>query len=540
MLFRVIPRSSRVPSTGRDSAYLWTDNWDDWAKYRTMYDLIVFDADGNRHEAGSVKIGQFGLRPGFGSQAQPGAVRSPLLPDEFEALDANYFSLGQNDNYYEVLGQLPNGLGEVIFGALRDCAFDLSIFKNALGEEVMGESLLRSVAEKNVGNRFHQLARGNPELTSFHFKYTLARDRALTPPPVLEFKVVPGSVPPTNVHVLIGRNGVGKTRCFQFLATALLVEATDPINIGVIEQLGANVGNWAFSGLVAVTFSTFDSFRMPTVTRPQMNAALVGIRNESIANKNGVVPKRNSEQTRPQDKSAFAEVFCDSLAECRIGPRAARLRDAIRTLESDPLFKHADVSSLLDIPDDSWRTNAKALFGDLSSGHAVVLLTITRLVELVDERTVVLIDEPEGHLHPPLVSALVRALSDLLKNRNGLAIIATHSPVVLQEVPRSCAWILGRSGLESWAEQATLETFGENVGTLTREVFQLEVTETGFHRMLSDAATNVQRDYETILSSFEGQLGAEAKAILRTLIAQRGSIEPPPVDGEAGAEGQTL
>lgn len=47
-----------------------------------------------------------------------------------------------------------------------------------------------------------------------------------------------------------------------------------------------------------------------------------------------------------------------------------------------------------------------------------------------------LIDEPEGHLHPPLLSAFVRALSELLVNRNGVAIIATHSPVVLQEVPR--------------------------------------------------------------------------------------------------------
>ncbi|MEK5757114.1 AAA family ATPase, partial [Acinetobacter variabilis] len=75
------------------------------------------------------------------------------------------------------------------------------------------------------------------------------------------------------------------------------------------------------------------------------------------------------------------------------------------------------------------------LFGQLSSGHKIVLLILTRLVETVDEATLVLIDEPESHLHPPLLSAFMSALTELLEDRNGVAIIATHSPVVVQEVP---------------------------------------------------------------------------------------------------------
>ena len=47
-------------------------------------------------------------------------------------------------------------------------------------------------------------------------------------------------------------------------------------------------------------------------------------------------------------------------------------------------------------------------------------LTVARLVELVEEKTLVLLDEPEEHLHPPLVSALIRALSNLLIYRNGV------------------------------------------------------------------------------------------------------------------------
>jgi predicted ATP-binding protein involved in virulence len=170
---------------------------------------------------------------------------------------------------------------------------------------------------------------------------------------------------------------------------------------------------------------------------------------------------------------------------------------------------------------------AEQVFRDLSSGHAIVLLTMTRLVELVDERTIVLVDEPEGHLHPPLLSAFVRALSDLLIKRNGVALLATHSPVVLQEVPKSCVWMLRRSARLSKAERPTIETFGENVGTLTREVFGLEVTNSGFHQLLKNAITEPGVDYETAVRGFNGQLGAEAHALLRNLIATRLQSVPP-------------
>jgi ATPase subunit of ABC transporter with duplicated ATPase domains len=170
---------------------------------------------------------------------------------------------------------------------------------------------------------------------------------------------------------------------------------------------------------------------------------------------------------------------------------------------------------LLDGADNEWRQTADGLFEKLSSGHAIVLLTVTKLVELVDEKTLVLMDEPEGHLHPPLLSALIRSLSDLLIKRNGVAIIATHSPVILQEVPSSCVWKLERAGAIAVAERPRIETFGENVGTLTSEVFKLEVTAAGFHKLLTDAIQKSGGDYEGILNRFSHQLGAEARAIVR-------------------------
>jgi predicted ATP-dependent endonuclease of OLD family len=141
-------------------------------------------------------------------------------------------------------------------------------------------------------------------------------------------------------------------------------------------------------------------------------------------------------------------------------------------------------------------------------------------VELVDERTLILLDEPEAHLHPPLLSAFIRCLSDMLVRRNGVAVVATHSPVVLQEVPSSCVTKLWRSGLVSKAERLDIESFGENVSVLTREVFELEVTKAGFHRLVAEAVEALFT-YENTVALFDGQLGAEAKALAKALVAER-------------------
>jgi ATPase subunit of ABC transporter with duplicated ATPase domains len=263
-----------------------------------------------------------------------------------------------------------------------------------------------------------------------------------------------------------------------------------------------------FASLVYISFSVFDDFTLPPPRTAKLRAAQVSLRGEKSAK----VADTAGKPTR-----AGRELFVGSLAICRRGSRRERWRDAIKALESDPLFEEADFNALLDEMEEEWREIAGAWFEKLSSGHAVVLLTITKLVELVDETTLVVMDEPEGHLHPPLLSALIRSLSDLLIKRNGVAIIATHSPVILQEVPASCVWKLERTGVITVAERPRIETFGENVGTLTSEVFKLEVTAAGYHKLLTDEVEARRGDYEAILKRFGNQLGAEAKAIVRGL-----------------------
>jgi hypothetical protein len=243
-----------------------------------------------------------------------------------------------------------------------------------------------------------------------------------------------------------------------------------------------------------VTFSAFGSFQPVSNQRDRSSAVLfsyVGLKRIGTSTTGKPLPPKTPEQLSVE--------FGDSVLLCRQGARTDRWRRALETLEADPIFRDAEIASLASVEgDDELKAAAKTLFQRLSSGHKIVLLTVTRLVQSVEEKTLVLIDEPEAHLHPPLLAAFVRALSDLLINRNGVAIIAKHSPVVLQEVPRSCVWKIRRAGSRVVAERSDIETFGENVGVLTREVLGLEVTRSGFHKMLRDAVAETP-DFDAIV-----------------------------------------
>jgi len=507
MFFTVLGVGHRLAAGPPNQAYLVADNWDDWFHFRTMFSLTVIDEDGESHQIGSVKIGQFGLKPG--STVEPGQ-RAPEIPQEFDALGGEFFSLGQGEDYYTAINGLSADLRNRVLVGLRDCAFNADLFEAALNEPSMRESLLRSVATQTVRGRLRRLTQGRAELTDFRFAYSLPQAEGAAPA-TLTFDVIPESQPPTNVHVLIGRNGVGKTRCMRQLVEALLGRGDEGADGGTLTLLPEGE-DWSFAGLVLISFSAFDDFDLRPRSTDKIGSEQVGLRHR--------IEVEGEEQGGIKAPRDLAVDFRKSFERCRRGLSADRWRSAIETLETDDLFAEANVVSLLELGDDQWAEAAESLFTRLSSGHAIILLTITRLVELVEEKTLVLLDEPEGHLHPPLLSAFVRCLSDLLVKRNGVALIATHSPVVLQEVPRSCAWKLRRARAVSVVERPTVETFGENIGVLTREVFGLEVTRSGFHRLLDKAVID-GLSYEDALGRFGQQLGAEARAIIRARIAER-------------------
>jgi AAA domain, putative AbiEii toxin, Type IV TA system len=512
MFFSVESFLNPFPPLTCPKAVLVRDDWNDWFEFKTLFTLIIFDEEGELHTLGDVKIGQFGMKKG---------QSSPQIQDEFDVLSDNFFSLGQGDKYYEGLQKLSPSLKEKVLIGLRDVVADLSLFYRALEERVTKISLLRYVSPLSIRGQFRRLLDGGSRLSRYNFSYQApSRSFSTTPSMVLSFEVEPESNPPTNIHVLIGRNSVGKTRVLNYMIRSLVDEKSSPRQYGSFASPQVSNDNELFANLVSVTFSAFDNFE----PLPEKRDKTVGIKYSYVGLKR-LSNKSENSNPAPKTPRMLATEFVNSVRFCRQESRVDRWKISLEMLEADPIFKEAEVASLADDSEnEAFDKRARKVFDKLSSGHKIVLLTMTRLVETVEERTLVLLDEPEAHLHPPLLSAFIRALSDLLIYRNGVAIIATHSPIILQEVPRSCAWKLRRSGSEATAERPEIETFGENVGVLTREIFGLEVTQSGFQRLLQ-AAVERGSTFESTLNMFDNELGAEARAILRALIVERDSEE---------------
>lgn len=501
MRFEVIPNHQHVPLRDHNIAYLWTDNWDDHG-FKTMYHLKYFDLAGKRYDIGALKIGEFNM----------GERQSrPNIPNSFDCLSNKFFSLGQDADYYSNIMSLNNERArKQLLISLNDIAANEDLYSCASNEKITNVSLFRFLTNRTIEVQFRRILSGGARLTEYSFCYlatpTLQEEVNQVE---LKFDVKPESRPPTNIHVLIGGNGVGKTHILNSMIRVLRSPGKKNNEDGNILTDG-DENTFPFSNVVHVSFSAFDDFQYFQERSSSSNdIQFIYIGLQDILNK---------EATLTKNPDQLAQEFSNSAKLCKKGARADRWKKALGVLEVDAVFADAEVANLVDLSDDDFWRESLAIYKQLSSGHKIVLLTITKLIECVQEKTLVLMEEPEEHLHPPLLSAFIRALSDLLINRNGVAIVATHSPIVLQEVPRSCVWGIYRYGKYIKARRPSRQTFAENVGVLTSEIFGLEVTQSGFHKMLNEVSVDAN-SVDEVLAKFDDGVGTEGRALISSRIA---------------------
>lgn len=582
---------NRTPNESRNRVYLVRDNWDDYG-YKTQFFLNYIDKKGQTYSIGAVKIGQFDMsRPVIKYKSMTGVTID--LPDSFEYLDKTFFSLGQNVDYYANLKLLEDDIRKQILSRLNDVSYKEELFEKAESEHVMQTSLLRYISPISVKGQYRRLAHGGANLIDYDFKYTAPIDSgAFGTPLELNFEIKAGSNPPTNIHAIIGRNGVGKTYLLNNIVNCWNTFGGQHGSLTATSR--SERGSWTdFHNLILISFSAFEQ---PNICQKSEYFSYVGLQKQAslkIENEDKTVVEKsptNEEEFYQKLKSlkemgqekqwanainllkedwilskedvtklifldeknikekfnqfnsthkavllttaklvekfenesvtksptVLSEEFYQSLNFIKGSRQDEKWVETIKILASDPIFKDSNIVAWLNMNEKE----VKKKFNQLSSGHKIILLTVTQLAEKVQEQTLVILDEPEGHLHPPLLSAFIRALSDLLISRNGAAIIATHSPVVLQDVPKKCVYILDRRGHVIEAYRPEMETFGENLGVLNREIFGFEIAQSGFHTLLKHEVEE-ETDFESILKKFNSELGMEARAILRILLMNK-------------------
>jgi len=501
--FVVLPSGSRPGRSIPGTIELIRDNWDDF-HFGTTFHMHLVNEAAVVSEIGTVKIATFGM------VAPERGTLYTEIPSSFRELDSEYFSLGQDSSFYEALVKAVKRDGaRAILSRIKDLAVNPSRISEVVGLEVASASIFRQVSPTSARDEFHRLVAPKerdapPEFAlEYHYRGFDGRRQG-----TVTFEVDRRSPVPTNVHVLIGANGVGKTSALRDMRAhfASLSDAHPPDEPYLSMSDASRI-----AGVVTVSFSAFDVGLSGYHESTDGKTASQGV---TISDIGLIDPERSNDLGRISFDEMLNSRFDLMLKLCLVDrKRAVRLTRTLSFLDSDLVLARLNLGKVDGL---AKRIN----FERRSSGHKIVLLTLVSLVAMVSEKSLVLIDEPETHLHPALLASFTRALSHLLSDRNGIAIVATHSPVILQEVPQRCAWRIWSAGAETRIANVQTPTFGENVGVLTQSVFRVETEQAGYYRLLRMAALQ-HASYADAVESFGGELGLEARMTLSALMQDR-------------------
>ncbi len=281
---------------------------------------------------------------------------------------------------------------------------------------------------------------------------------------------------PKRIAVVIGKNGVGKSQTLGRIAraaldgTAALTDGTDGGRPLINRLLAFAPTNEAES-----VFPT-DKRKRPRIwyQRYSMNRSRRSRRNDYLSDL--IVQVARSTQM-VASKSRW-EIFTEALSAIT---KADELHLPTRSTSSTyvPLAKLPQGAeqrvlerfASIDVKKEPTRVVAGEGY-QLSSGEISFLKFAAQVSLHIENGSLLLLDEPETHLHPNFISRFVSLLDGLLEATGSAAIIATHSAYFVREVFREQVTVLSVDSENMVrAQRPKLRTFGADVGAISYFVF---------------------------------------------------------------------
>lgn len=422
-------------------------------------------------------------------------------------------------------------------------------FEGLEGMKCFTDSLLRDSSMEA-----YELQYGKEMLCSGKIVYNL-REQAVEiklthvdEPINLSFKCLPednNPILPNGMVAFIGKNGSGKSTAIYKLAK--LIYADPSMRHMLANKIGSlSPNNMGVSKLFLVSYSPFDNFVLPGLNDKEMYNRLS---NQQLKDSRFVfcgVRDLKKEMEEADIKQLFEEKFVRGVVDPKENDglydfylddrqRSTKLKniDALAEEFADALtivffdgVKHEIWKSIVDesavkLPSiypvlaSFGMLMGKAEIVDrfmlLSTGHKFFLHSMMMILAYIEANSLVLFDEPENHLHPPFLSFLLIQLRRLLFQYSSAILIATHSPVVLQENLAKNVFVVKRNRQFSTIDHPMTETFGASISTITNEVFDLNTNLTTYDDSIGYLYESMGlvevKDIDIVLSKFRSVFG---------------------------------
>lgn len=552
MRVRVIPPNSNPPKNDKSDIafYLRQDNWNDHS-YQTQYHLYLSGShseDGDSVSIGDVKILKKGQSKVDGFQLEIG---------DFECLSDEFCSLGQSLDFYERIANIRSDLKDYILSSLRDVVI-FNEYKSGFEDEPgWAISLMRYIEEDDDIFSLSPIliSKEYQKLPSMDLKFKFNTVGLETPigfdfdsPAYTYNKKLP-----SRMIVLVGRNGSGKSTLLSKISRIAFssgADRKDPLLniVGSFEPSGLG-----FPKIVNISYSAFDSFQIPGIyihekdqilkdlSKHQGRYIFCGIRDickeleQSRASVSYDDRGKLSESDILRDREEFTHLKSVDRLSVEVkeilelisqNKKESLLIGAFSILTKEPSFKQIYTSVSVG---GSTEEIVKS-FMSLSTGHKFVIHSVVNIVAHTEKRSLILFDEPETHLHPPLLAVLMSAIRYVLDKVDAFSIVATHSPVVVQETLSKHVHIIRRSGGNTKIIAPDIQTYGENIASITSLVFGLSSDITDFHYEIDKAIESMKSSFspkndEQIMNEFEklfdGEISMQARAYIMSKLIQR-------------------
>lgn len=452
-----------------------TDGWDDY-NFKTLHHLCLFKKNGEKVELGDVKI------------LQNGALRS-TIPERFTSLEPEFYSLGQDLKYYERFAKHRPKTHREALGALNDVVVKPQLLDDIETSSGFRNSLTRFNAAKLALRDGLATLEGQHLEKGYKFAYS-GRIPGAEVDLSMDVDLQPDDPVPGRVFAIIGRNGVGKTQFLAKLARDLATTRRVSRETATQVESSFSPVRPLFSRVIALSFSAFDKFQRP---EPEKFFSYIycGVRDDSGGLSKKALEAKNLDYLKRIIEQSRELTWTRHIANVMDVPRSSiDISKHIRELESN-------------------------VTPSMSSGQSILSYFISAALAYLKEGSLVIFDEPEIHLHPNAVALLMQTLQALLDEYDSYAIIATHSPVVIQEVPRKRVVRFEREGNITTSQSLGHESFGENIAELTRMVFETVEIPNFYKKVLRELAED--NSFDAVSEMFDDKLSLHATAYLASL-----------------------
>ena len=338
------------------------------------------------------------------------------------------------------------------------------------------------------------------------------------------------------IAVLVGQNGTGKTQFLKSMVDSLIrspdeaeLEAiprfSPPINVHRIlvfssvptDPYPRRIGAWE-----GIDYDYFSSNPSRNERFQTLVEALVALRFEE-----GEVSLTNGESTTRL--SILLEVLTGLGLERLCLPLRKRevnddLPGVIEFAGNSYLpiaKKFSEQNTLIAYQQIAWEgtpavMDKKNVPRDLSSGEVAMLHFSAQLIAAIEKGSLLLLDEPETHLHPKYISDLVEVLYTLLDATKSVAIIATHSAYIVREASRDNVKILSLRDGVLFFDSPRMQTFGASIDTISQFAFGDTNESHHFQKILANWVQSIESDVslDQIIKEFGEHLNSESLSFI--------------------------